>query len=90
VRGCEVTRTTRLLRGAPAVWAGCLPYGCFMWAPARTVRAGIDLSPAVRDYLRLSGRDLVDRRWARAEQLPAGPWKQVITGSAAGTSAMGG
>ncbi|HOX08131.1 MAG TPA: hypothetical protein PK280_17175 [Planctomycetota bacterium] len=35
-------------------------------------RAGIDLSPAVRDYLKLSGKDLVD--WRFADAAPAGPW----------------
>ncbi len=50
-------------------------------------KAGIDLSPAVRDHLRLSGRDLVDWRWvAPGEKVPAGPWRQVITGSGPGTS----
>jgi hypothetical protein len=38
-------------------------------------RAGIDLSPAVRDFLGLSGKDLVDWRFAEAAAVPAGPWK---------------
>jgi hypothetical protein len=47
-------------------------------------KAGIDLSPAVRDYLGLSGKDLVDWCWAAPERVPAGPWKQVVTGARAG------
>jgi hypothetical protein len=36
-------------------------------------RAGIDLSPAVRDYLRLTGKDLVD--WRFVPEPPPGPWR---------------
>jgi len=49
-------------------------------------KAGIDLSPAVRDHLKLSGKDLVSWCWVSPEQVPAGPWKGVITGGSAGTS----
>jgi hypothetical protein len=51
-------------------------------------KAGIDLSPAVRDYLGLSGRDLVDWRLVKAEGVPAGPWKRVITDAGSGTYTM--
>lgn len=49
-------------------------------------KAGIDLSPAVRDYLKLGGKDPVDwRLTAPGEQPPAGPWVPVITDQKAGT-----
>ena len=37
--------------------------------------AGIDVSPAVRDYLGLSGMSTVDWRWCDAREVPrSGPW----------------
>jgi hypothetical protein len=42
--------------------------------PNRNGGAGIDLSPAVRDYLGLSSLDIVDWRFARKEEVPPGPW----------------
>mgnify|MGYP000954092961 CR=1 FL=1 len=38
-------------------------------------RAGIDLSPAVRDWLGLSGKDLVDWRFAEEVSVVEGPWR---------------
>ena len=42
--------------------------------PNRNGGAGIDLSPAVRDYLGLGGLDIVDWRFVKKEEVPAGPW----------------
>ena len=42
--------------------------------PNRNGGAGIDLSPAVRDYLGLQGLDVVDWRFTRKEDVPPGPW----------------
>src|SRR5258707_3841247 len=36
--------------------------------------AGIDVSPAVRDYLALRSLDLVAWRFIEQAQVPAGPW----------------
>lgn len=36
--------------------------------------AGLDVSPAVRDYLGLAGLDLCDWRFVNFDQIPAGPW----------------
>ena len=41
--------------------------------------AGLDLSPAVRDYLNLSDIDSVDWQFVDEEDVPDGPWKNVIT-----------
>ena len=40
--------------------------------------AGIDLSPAVRDYLELEGIDEVDWRFVDEEDVPDGPWKEKV------------
>jgi len=36
--------------------------------------AGIDLSPAIRDYLGLGSLDIVDWRFVKKEEVPPGPW----------------
>ena len=36
--------------------------------------AGIDVSPAVRDYLGLGPLDVVDWRFVEQAKVPAGPW----------------
>ena len=43
--------------------------------------AGLDLSPAVRDYLHLNGEDNVDWQFVKEKDVPAGPWKKIITTS---------
>lgn len=43
-------------------------------APNANRGAGIDLSPAVRDYLGLNGIDAVDWRFVDERQVPRGPW----------------
>ena len=42
-------------------------------------KAGIDVSPAVRDYLALGPVDTVSWQWVKAADVPAGPWKTIIT-----------
>ena len=51
--------------------------------PANTTdtRAGIDLSPAVRDYLKVGDVSKVDWRFVDAASLPVGPWSTVVTTS---------
>ncbi|WP_201352994.1 endo alpha-1,4 polygalactosaminidase [Hydrogenimonas urashimensis] len=55
-------------------------------APKNTLNAnaGIDLSPAVRDYLGLKDIDWVDWRFVEEEDVPQGPWKEVPTLSGVG------
>ena len=36
--------------------------------------AGINLSPAVRNYLRMSGTDQCDWKFVEAKEIPRGPW----------------
>lgn len=51
-------------------------------APKNTwgLRAGIDLSPAARDYLGASNKR-VDWRFVDASDVPSGPWRKVVTGA---------
>ena len=42
--------------------------------PTRHSRAGLDVSPAVRDYLGLSGLDKTDWKFVDDDQVPYGPW----------------
>jgi hypothetical protein len=43
--------------------------------------AGIDVSPAVRDYLGLSGIDKVDWQFVDSGNVPDGAWKKIVTTS---------
>lgn len=49
--------------------------------PKNTVNAsaGIDVSPAVRDYLDLKDIDKVDWQFVSISDVPDGPWKKIIT-----------
>ena len=40
---------------------------------------GLDVSPAVRDYLGLKDVDYVDWQFVDEDEVPPGPWKEVIT-----------
>ena len=41
--------------------------------------AGLDVSPAVRDYLGLKDVDYVDWQFVDEKDVPDGPWKQIVT-----------
>jgi hypothetical protein len=43
--------------------------------------AGLDVSPAVRDYLELEDIDKVDWQFVDEKDVPRGPWKDIITTS---------
>ena len=43
--------------------------------------AGLDVSPAVADYLKLTGKDKVDWRFIEESDVPKGPWKEIVTTS---------
>ncbi|KKT88585.1 MAG: hypothetical protein UW87_C0012G0015 [Candidatus Moranbacteria bacterium GW2011_GWC2_45_10] len=43
--------------------------------------AGLDVSPAVRDYLRLGDIDKVDWKFVSEKDVPNGPWKKIVTKS---------
>ena len=44
-------------------------------------RAGIDLSPAFRHCLQMAGNGYVDWKFVDFEDVPDGPWKEIITTS---------
>lgn len=50
-------------------------FGDEMPRPNVNHNAGIDLSPAVRDYLEMSGMDQCDWKFVEAKEIPEGPWK---------------
>lgn len=43
--------------------------------------AGLDVSPAVRDFLGLKDVDITDWAFVEASDVPDGPWKQIVTTS---------
>jgi hypothetical protein len=43
--------------------------------------AGLDVSPAVKDYLELGEVDKTDWQFVSADEVPDGPWKKTITQS---------
>lgn len=43
--------------------------------------SGIDVSPAARDYLGLTGMDKVDWQFVDFKDVPDGVWKKIITTS---------
>jgi hypothetical protein len=45
----------------------------------RDAKAGLDVSPAVRDYLGLQDVDKTDWTFVPASAIPNGPWKQITT-----------
>lgn len=52
-------------------------------APGNTfgAHAGLDVSPAVRDYLGLDGDDLTDWTFVDEDDVPDGPWYRIATRS---------
>lgn len=43
--------------------------------------AGLDVSPAVRDYLDITDVDIVNWQFVNDDEVPEGPWKTIITTS---------
>ena len=79
-----------------AQWEDCGPWLTDDWEyvfgnkPPRTKSngsAGLDISPAVRDYLRIRSGDKVHWRFVEESQVPYGPWKKYgQTAAASGAS----
>jgi hypothetical protein len=66
-----------------AQWSDCGPFRADHWQyvfgderpkPNLNQGAGISLSPAIRDYLSLSGTDVVDWQFVDVKDIPRGPW----------------
>jgi hypothetical protein len=45
--------------------------------PNRNANAGLDVSPAIRDYLGLNALDYCDWRFVEAFSVPSGPWRTL-------------
>ncbi len=43
--------------------------------------AGLDVSPSVRDFLNLTDIDIIDWQFVDFDEVPDGPWKEIITNS---------
>ncbi|MEA3210932.1 MAG: hypothetical protein QOE70_3989 [Chthoniobacter sp.] len=66
-----------------AQWSDCGPFRTDHWQyvfgderpkPNLNQGAGLDISPAVRDYLVLSGTDVTDWQFVDLKDVPRGPW----------------
>jgi hypothetical protein len=66
-----------------AQWADCGPFRTDHWQyvfgnerpkPNLNKGAGLDISPAVRDFLSLSGTDVTDWKFVDFKDIPKGPW----------------
>jgi hypothetical protein len=72
-------------REAYAQWEDCGPFRTDHWQyvfgnqrplPNLNQAAGLDVSPAVRDYLGMRGKDVADWRFVEFNEIPRGPWAQ--------------
>ena len=68
-----------------AQWGDCGPFRTDHWeyvfgrerpAPNLNNGAGLDVSPAVRDYLRLNSIDVTDWKFVDFSEVPRGPWSE--------------
>jgi len=66
-----------------AQWEDCGPFRTDHWQyvfgnqrplPNLNQGAGLDVSPAVRDYLQMGGKDVCDWKFVEARDVPSGPW----------------
>jgi hypothetical protein len=70
-------------RIAYAQWEDCGPFRTDQWQyvfgndrpkPNLNQGAGLDVSPAVRDYLGMGGKDVCDWKFVDVREVPPGPW----------------
>jgi hypothetical protein len=70
---------------AYAQWEDCGPFRTDHWQyvfgtqrplPNLNQGAGLDVSPAVRDYLGMDSKDVADWRFVEFSEVPRGPWAQ--------------
>lgn len=83
-RWIEVSHGTKV---AYAQWEDVGPFGendaNYVFGTARPAepRAGLDLSPALADYLAVDGRGVVNWRFVDSGSVPKGEWTKIITKS---------
>ena len=82
-------------RSCYAQWEDCGPWVTDDWEyvfgskPPQTTKngaAGLDISPAVRDFLSLESGKKVHWRFVEAAQVPNGPWTKYGTGTGTGNA----
>jgi hypothetical protein len=70
---------------AYAQWSDCGPFRTDHWQyvfgnerpkPNLNQGAGLDVSPAVRDYLGLGSKDVTDWKFVEFREVPFGPWSR--------------
>lgn len=71
---------------AYAQWEDVGPFGAndinYVFGPNNPVHPrGLDVSPAVRDYLKLKDVDITEWQFIDEKNVPDGPWKNIITTS---------
>jgi hypothetical protein len=78
-------RNRRAGKTAFAQWSDCGPFSTdsdsYVFGPDRpkpnlNSGAGLDVSPAVRDYLGLANTDVTDWRFVNVSEIPVGPWRR--------------
>ena len=76
-------RNPRTQKTCFAQWSDCGPFRTDHWQyvfgperprPNLNQGAGLDVSPAVRDYLGLNGMDVTDWKFVEFHEVPRGPW----------------
>ncbi len=76
-------RNPRNQRVCYAQWEDCGPFRTDHWQyvfgserprPNLNQGAGLDVSPAVRDFLGLNGMDVTDWKFVETHEVPRGPW----------------
>jgi hypothetical protein len=83
-RWIEVTHGNRTAYGQ---WEDVGPFGendaAYVFGSARPLepRAGLDLSPALADYLGVDGRGIVSWRFIDSSKVPKGEWTKIVTQS---------
>jgi hypothetical protein len=86
---CLKDRWIKITKGgktAYAQWEDVGPYneddvGYVFGSANSSYSVGLDVSPAVRDYLGLSDTDTTSWQFVDTASVPQGPWTQIITGS---------
>jgi len=72
-------------RVAYAQWADCGPFRTDHWqyvfgkerpSPNINQGAGLDVSPAVRDFLGMNNKDVCDWKFVEFHEVPVGPWSR--------------
>ncbi len=87
-------RWIKIIKGSKTVYAQWEDCGPFFYNDSNYVfgtslpmnqtqnnSSGLDISPAVRDYLGISGLDIIDWQFVDSIDVPNGPWKLIITTS---------